>query len=260
MQLGNAETQTETSTTTAQRTTTALWSVAAQQLTEYLGLRHAPVAVRFSTTPPEGVDLLDAPMSAPTPDGRAGRAPASCVFWTEVQAPFVTAPEDHGNCSVGQLTHGMASVAQLAGRNDVNTLLDTGWVSETDIGAIPRVGLDKPWVTYARLADSPVDPDVVMLRLNGVQLMTLRDAVPDLVVSGKPQCQIIPLAREQSQIAASVGCALSRERCDMADDELSCALPAHRLGEVVEHLQVAVRRNSQVAEFARADAERFPRA
>ncbi len=43
------------------------------------------------------------------------------------------------------------------------------------------------------LADTPQDPDVVLLRLSPYQAMELGDAVA-INLSGKPQCQILPIA------------------------------------------------------------------
>ena len=42
--------------------------------------------------------------------------------------------------------------------------------------------------------------------------MTLRDTFPEMPIEGKPQCHIVAMAKEQGQVAASVGCALSRTR------------------------------------------------
>ena len=50
-----------------------------------------------------------------TPDGRTGAVAASCVFWIEAtEAVFATVAEDHGNCSVGSLTHGFKTMARIA--------------------------------------------------------------------------------------------------------------------------------------------------
>ena len=45
--------------------------------------------------------------------------------------------------------------------------------------------------------------------------MVLSDAVPGLRIEGKPQCHIVAIAKEQGEVAASVGCALSRVRTGM---------------------------------------------
>lgn len=50
------------------------------------------------------------------------------------------------------------------------------------------------WVRYGPLAELGVDPDVVLLRIHGLALMTLKDAFPALRIEGKPQCHIIAIA------------------------------------------------------------------
>ena len=55
---------------------------------------------------------------------------ASCVFWIEAtHGVFATIAEDHGNCSVGCLTHGFKTTAEIAHMADVAALCETGWVT-----------------------------------------------------------------------------------------------------------------------------------
>ena len=81
------------------------------------------------------------------------------------------------------------------------------------------------------------DPDVILLRLSAYQGMVLHDAFGDMPIVGKPQCHIVPLAKEQNQIAMSTGCTLSRIRTGMSPDEMTCTIPASRFAEVVEKLE-----------------------
>ena len=69
--------------------------------------------------------------------------------------------------------------------------------------AVPRSpSVEKPGaVVHGPLAETPVDPDVVLLRINGKQLMVLSDALPGLRIEGKPQCHIVAIAREQGEVA-----------------------------------------------------------
>jgi uncharacterized protein (DUF169 family) len=76
-------------------------------------------------------------------------------------------------------------------------------------------------------------------------------------IVGKPQCHIIPLAKEQNQIAMSTGCTLSRIRTGMSPDEMTCAIPASRFIEVVEKLEARREANARVASYANADGRRF---
>ncbi len=86
-------------------------------------------------------------------------------------------------------------------------------------------------------------------------LMTLLDAWPDLRIEGKPQCHSVALAKEHGQVAASVGCALSRARTHMPTTEATAAIPITVLDDLVERLTVAAEANRAVARYA--DASRF---
>jgi uncharacterized protein (DUF169 family) len=235
-----------------------MWTTLAEALQSSLHPSAPPIAITFSDAPPAGVEPYDAPMPPPTPDGRTGRVPAGCVFWMKgVERTFTTAPEDHGNCSVGSMTHGLATMDEVAGRADIAALLDSGWITEDMIPRIPVVR-DRPGaITYGPLADSPVDPDVVLVRLTAKSLMVLSDALPGLRIEGKPQCHIVAAAKEQGEVVASVGCMLSRARTGMASGEVTCAIPASRLAEVVERVEATARANAAVASYAAEDARRF---
>jgi len=197
-------------------------------------------------------------MPPPTPDGRTGRVPAGCVFWMKgAERTFTTVPEDHGNCSVGSLTHGLIDLEEAATRGDVAALVEAGWVTPDIFPQIPTLSRKPSFITYGPLASTPVEPDVIFIRVDGKQLMTLSDALPGLRIEGKPQCHIIPIAAEGGEVAASVGCALSRVRTGMKPDEMSCAIPASRLQEVVDRLTETAGADASVAAYAGEDKRRF---
>jgi len=112
-------------------------------------------------------------------------------------------------------------------------------------------------ITYEPLPDTRLDPDVVLLRLNPKQVMILHDALPDMRMEGKPQCHIIAIAKEVQEVAASVGCMLSRVRTGLPNSQMTCAIPAHRLAEVVERLKATCAADTTVAAYAAEDARRF---
>ena len=98
---------------------------------------------------------------------------------------------------------------------------------------------------------------MVLLRIDGAALMTLKGALPALRIEGKPQCHIIAIAKEQGEPAASVGCALSRARTGMKPEEMTCALPGALLAETVAGIEAAARLDRAMTRYARADAHRF---
>jgi uncharacterized protein (DUF169 family) len=234
------------------------WSSLAASLTDELHLATPPLAITFTDEPPAGVTPFADPIPEPLADGRTGRVPAGCVFWIEAaERTFSTVAEDHGNCSVGSMTHGFKTLDEVADNSDVAALLESGWVTMDVVPQIPVVTERPGAVTYGPLAETPVDPDVVFLRVNGRQLMVLSDAIPGLRIEGKPQCHIVAIAKEQGEPAASVGCALSRVRTGMQPTEMTCALPADQLADIVASVQRNASADSAVAKYAAEDARRF---
>ena len=237
---------------------TTNWAALASALTESLRLGAPPIAITFAAEAPADVPAFDEPMAPPTEDGRTGRVPAGCVFWMKgAERTFSTVAEDHGNCSVGSVTHGFKTLEEVAGNSDVAALLESGWVTMDDVPRIPVVTKAPGAVTYGPLADTPVDPDVVLIRVNGKQMMVLSDAIPGLRIEGKPQCHIVAIAKEQGEIAASVGCALSRVRTGMPATEMTCAIPAAKLAGVIDAVEHNAVADSAVASYAGEDAIRF---
>jgi uncharacterized protein (DUF169 family) len=227
-------------------------------LTDLLSLENEPVAITFlEVDSPNGVAKFDHPMSEPTDDGRSGRVAAPCVFWTfGHHSTFDTAPADHGNCSVGLYTHGFVSAGEIVDKSDVGALLDVGWVTMEAFAEVAALEKKPTGVRYGPLAESQTSPDVVLLRVTPKQMMAINDAV-DVEWSGKPQCQILPVAANTGVIAASMGCALSRARTGMGDDELTVAIPGSRIDELVDALQPVRLADKAVVGYATADLNRF---
>jgi uncharacterized protein (DUF169 family) len=234
------------------------WAALAGRLNQTLHLAVPPITITFADEGPADVAAFDEPMSDPTPDGRSGRVPAGCVFWIRaVERSFTTVPADHGNCSVGRYTHGLASLEEAAGYADVAALLEAGWVDAEAIADVPVVSQPADVIAYGPLAESVTSPDVVLLRVNGRQMMVLSDALPGLRIEGKPQCHIVALAKENGEVAASVGCALSRARTGMRPDEMTVAIPGARLSSVVDAVERTAAIDTVVAKYAADDARRF---
>jgi uncharacterized protein (DUF169 family) len=234
------------------------WPDLANALTTALRLATPPIAISFSSSAPQGVEAYAGPKAAPADDGRTGPVPAGCVFWTKaLERTFSTVASDHANCSVGTLVHGFAGLEDVAGNSDVAALLDSGWVTMEQVPEIPTVAKRPGAVTYGPLRDTRGAPDVILVRLSARQLMLMADAVPGLDIGGKPQCRIVALAKEQGAVAASLGCTLSRTRTGQSGDELTCAIPAGRLAEVVGALEKTVRIDAVAESYAAADLGRF---
>jgi uncharacterized protein (DUF169 family) len=86
--------------------------------------------------------------------------------------------------------------------------------------------------------------------------MTLQGACPDLRLTSRPQCQIIPLAYG-GQPAVSPGCAISRARTGLPAGEMTCALPGRTLPAVIEQLQQTVTADQAAVSYANTDLQGF---
>jgi uncharacterized protein (DUF169 family) len=235
-----------------------VWQNAAGRLREALHLNVAPIAITFDAANPAPSMVAAERIPEPTPEGRTGRVPAGCVFWVHaLERTFSTRPEDHDNCSVGSLTHGLIDLATAATRDDVGALVEAGWVTSEIFASIPTIAPRPETITYGPLTDATSQPDVVLVRTNARGVMTIGDASPDLTIEGKPQCHIVAIAKEQRRPAASVGCALSRARTGMGAHEMTCALPGSRLEEIVITIESAAAVGTTVARYAAADSQRF---
>lgn len=239
-------------------TTESSYPALADELRDLLGLSNPPLAITFCETPPEDVAPYGGALSEAAPDGRRGSVPAGCVFWMKAAGrTFSTSAPDHGNCSVGSVTHGFLSLEEVSTRDDVNALMDAGWVRAADVQSLPVVRERPGHIVYGPLRETPVRPDVVFLRVNAKQAMMLQAAWPSIRLEGKPQCHIVAIAKEQGEVALSVGCMLSRVRTEMANGEMTCALPASKLAEVVAALRPSAQADKAVAAYAADDARRF---
>jgi uncharacterized protein (DUF169 family) len=231
-----------------------------EDLQDLLGLAVPPIAIVFLGNDPAGIGRIERTMPPQTADGRTGAVAASCVFWIEgTKGVFATTAEDHGNCSVGGLTHGFKTLQDIAHNADVAALFETGWVTPEAAAQIAAVREKPKSIVYGPLRDMPIEPSVILLRLNGKQQMLLHDAWPNIRLEGKPQCHIIPIAKESGEIAMSVGCMLSRVRTGMSNNEVTCAIPASCVSDLIERLRTARAADTAVAAYAAEDARRFSR-
>jgi len=229
-------------------------------LQEFLGLAVPPVAIAFISHVPAGIERIQRTTPPRTADGRTGAVAASCVFWIEgTQGVFATEAEDHGNCSVGSMTHGFKTMEEIAQNADVAALCETGGVTPEAVAKVAVVREKPTCIVYGPLRDMPVEPSVILLRLNGKQQMLLHDAWRGLRFEGKPQCHIIPIAKESGELAVSVGCMLSRVRTGMSNNEVTCAIPTSRMSLLIERLRAARAADNAVAAYAAEDSKRFGR-
>jgi uncharacterized protein (DUF169 family) len=148
---------------------------------------------------------------------------------------------------------------EIADNADVKALFETGWITAEAAARIAAVRRPPKTIVYGPLRNMPAEPSVVLLRLNGKQQMLLHDAWPAVRFEGKPQCHIIPIAKEGDEVAVSVGCMLSRVRTGMSNNEVTCAIPIKNVPELLERLHAARAADILVAAYAAEDSRRFAR-
>ena len=234
------------------------WEQLSEELTKALGLKHPPIAIIFSQDELEDVPFYEGEMPSPSADGRTGRVAAGCVFWIKsTDSTFMTIPQDHYNCSIGSVTHGLKTLENVMEQEDVKSILECEWVTAEEAMQLPVIQERPNYITYGPLAETSILPDVLLLRLTAFQSMLMRDAVSNMPIVGKPQCHIIPIANEQNQVVMSTGCMLSRIRTGMSPNEMTCAIPGNRIEEVIEKLKAGREANSAVGAYANHDMRRF---
>src|SRR5258706_15877408 len=171
---------------------------------EQLNLSHLPVAVGFLDEPPVGPSRGNRPL------------PAGCAYWkraSEGQA-FYTTAEDHQNCPVGALTHGVALPPARAEELQalVGTMIQLQYLGSDEVERIPHRATPMTIAAYSPLDRAAFDPDVVIFRGNARQIMLISEAARAAGIfdagaaMGRPACAMIPQALNASAGVASVAC------------------------------------------------------
>jgi uncharacterized protein (DUF169 family) len=217
-----------------------------------LGLDRSPVAVGFLSTPPADLGRIERPL------------PAGCSYWKEASEgrAFYTTAEDHQNCPVGALTHGVtltpAKTVEL--QSLVGTMIELQYLRSEEVPGIPRRASSMQIAAYAPLAEAPFDPDLVIFRGNARQIMLLSEAAraagsfESAAVMGRPACAMIPQAAGHDSAVASVGCVGNRVYTELGDSELYLAVPGKALPQILERLGVVLDANDALERFHRQRA------
>jgi Uncharacterised ArCR, COG2043 len=87
-------------------------------------------------------------------------------------------PSDHYNCPIGSYTHSIplpqARVQELD--QTLSLMAGIGYVRMEEVPGIPRLPQTPGVIIYAPLADTPVDPDVVLFAGRPGRMMLLQEA------------------------------------------------------------------------------------
>jgi uncharacterized protein (DUF169 family) len=219
----------------------------ADDLMTSLELTLPPIAVSFSDVIPSNVLSYE------------GVAPAGCVFWQQAATrTFATSTKDHELCSIGVYTHNMAEPSKSHPRElqeALQAMSGLDYVREEEVAAIPVVKREVRHVIYGPLADSPLDPEVILLFAHARQGLVLSEAaarvdkgVPPAM--GRPACAIIPQALNHGYAAMSLGCCGARAYLDALSDSVALwALPGNKLDQYCEQIVVLTGANKTLATF-----------
>ncbi|MGA2594793.1 MAG: DUF169 domain-containing protein [Bryobacteraceae bacterium] len=219
-----------------------------QQLSGALRLDRRPVAVTFQDSPPAGVSKF------------TGTTPSGCSFWRLAAEgrTFYTVPSDHYNCPIGSHTHNIPlpeERAQELGQT-LSLMTSIGYIKMEEIPGIPRLPHTPGVAIYAPLADTPVEPDVVLVAGRPGRVMLLAEAAlaagagAQSPMIGRPTCMAIPAAMANGVVVSS-GCIGNRVYTDLGEDELYVVIPGRDLAKVVDCLQAIAAANAQLADYHR---------
>ena len=219
-----------------------------QQLSESLMLQRRPVAVTFREAPPAGVRQF------------AGTEPSGCSFWRLAAGgqTFYTIPSDHYNCAIGSYTHHIPLPPERAQELDqtLSFMTSIDYIKMDEVPTIPRLPQMPRVIIYAPLADTPVDPDVVLVAGRPGRVMLLQEAAiragvgAQVPLLARPTCMALPAALSQG-IVTSTGCIGNRVYTDLGDDELYVVVPGRNLTQVTAALQTIEAANAKLTEYHR---------
>src|SRR5438094_2218556 len=209
------------------------------KLTRLLGLDRAPIAINFCDAQPTGVRKF------------TGQVPSSCSFWklAATAPPFYTVPSDHYNCAIGSYTHSIPLPKERESElTDVlGFMARIGYVKMEEVPQIPRWSKTPAAIAYARLADAPLPPDVVIVAGNGRAAMLLTEAslaagVSSGMTLSRPTCAAVAAAYGRGT-TLSVACIGNRLYTDLPDGEIYAMIRGADLQAVVDALANIVSAN-----------------
>lgn len=219
----------------------------ADELTTALDLAFPPIAISFCDVVPAAVPAY------------SGVAPAGCAFWQEAATgTFVTATRDHELCAIGVHTHNLAepSAAYATELGEVlQAMTGLDYVRQEEVAALPVLRRQVRHVVYGPLADTPVDPDVVLLFADAQQGLILSEATARVdggtpPAMGRPACAVVPQVFNHGTAAVSLGCCGARAYLDALSDNIALwALPGNKLAQYCEQIGVLARANTTLTAF-----------
>ncbi len=217
-----------------------------EQLTTQLSLEHRPVAVACLTQAPAGIEKFE------------GVQPSGCSFWTLASGgrTFYTVAADHYNCPIGSYTHNMPLPSDRAHELDdtLGFMTGIGYLRMEEVPRIPRLPDTPALVLYAPLAETPVDPDVVLFWGPPGKVMLLQEAAvragvaAQLSTLGRPTCMVVPAALSHG-VVVSTGCIGNRVYTGLGESDLYVAVPGRDLQRIADETATITSANATLLEY-----------
>lgn len=217
-----------------------------EKIANALGLLKRPVAVTFLDAPPVAIDKF------------MGTEPSGCSFWGLAAAGrvFYTVPQDHYNCPIGSYTHGISPPPERAKELEqtLGLMAQIGYVKMEEVPDIPRLQKEPRAIVYAPLAETPVEPDVVVFAGAASQIMLLQEAAmragcaTAIPILGRPTCMALPAAMAHGSVVSS-GCIGNRVYTGLGEGEMYFIVPGENLSRVANELEIVANANAQLARY-----------
>lgn len=219
----------------------------AGELMTSLELSLPPIAISFSDVAPSKVPAFD------------GVVPAGCVFWQEAaRGTFVTSTKDHELCAIGVHTHNLSEPSrshETELQETLQAMSGLDYVRNEEVAGIPVIKREVRHVIYGPLAQTPVDPEVVLLFAHAQQGLIISEAVARVdqdapPALGRPACAVVPRALNEGRAAISLGCCGARAYLDRLSESVALwALPGSKLEQYCAEITVLARANTMLSAF-----------
>jgi uncharacterized protein (DUF169 family) len=148
----------------------------------------------------------------------------------------------------------------------VKKMCGASYIGAKEPEYIPRMDHARRGVLYGPLWMFPINPDLVLIWVNGRQAMLLEealgtvcwDAVSKAEAFGRPACGALAISANEKKPTLSFGCSGMRTFTEVADDKLLVSLPGSHLQALTMRLQSTVQANEEMLSFYRHHKTQFP--
>jgi len=224
-----------------------LYQELTRRFNDLLQLKQPPIGLSFVETVPDQVKHV------------GSRVPSACTFWRLAEkGVFYATAQDHQECPIGMMTMGftMPEADQQRAQALVGTMASVQYFSPAEVAALPTVQKPHENVVYGRLDQFPIEPDVILCRLNAQQAMLIAEALGKAdwlqggqTAFGRPTCGVIPRTLQKNEVSMSFGCVGARTYVELTPNEMILTIPGEQFSDLVEKLDTIVNANNALAPF-----------